>query len=200
MLLGVCGRVSRGITSTKRPGSSSSSCVNGKNEEREVGGGGGGSTGLSSERRRALPFLFFAPFPCLFFSPRPCRKPSILAARSAALYPSVGNPWAHAVPPFRILVTTLGCHRARCCVAGCGRLLWGGMWGELQSTQLRHRSNHAGLPTRGRAGRVLRGRWSRGLGGLWPALLGDGLSVVDSWIPALNCLGCVVAASRGLRH
>ena len=168
---GCVGGYHGGITGTKRQGSSSSSCVNGKNEEREVGGGGGGSTGLSSERRRALPFLFFAPFPFLFFSPRPCRKPSILAARSAALYPSVGNPWAHAVPPFRILVTTLDCHRARCCVAGCGRLLWGGMWGELQSTPLRHRLNHAGLPTQGLTAEPIRGHWSRGWEGRWPALL-----------------------------
>ena len=155
-----CGRVSPGITNTKKQ---QQQLCQWQNEERGAWWGEGESTGSQNGDGLSL-FYYFLLFP-FFPSPRPCRKLSILAARSAALYPSVGNPWAQ----FGHHIVL--CRRTGCWPAGCGRLLWGGMWGELQSTPLRHRLNHAGLPTQGLTAEPIRGHWSRGWEGRWPALL-----------------------------
>ena len=179
----LCGRVSPGITNTKKQ---QQQLCQWQNEERGAWWGEGESTGSQNGDGLSL-FYYFLLFP-FFPSPRPCRKLSILAARSAALYPSVGNPWAQ----FGHHIVL--CRRTGCWPAGCGRLLWGGMWGELQSTPLRHRLNHAGLPTRGRAGLARDGHFSHGWGRRWPALLATDRAL---WIPRFLLsvvLACGVAA------
>ncbi len=129
------------------------------------------------------PFSILVPLPFLS-SPRSYRKLSILAARSASLYPSVGNPWAHAVPPFRILVTTSGLSQKQ--VLRCR--VWTAPLGGECGVSSRARNCAIARITRGYPREaVLEGQFGATDRAVWGAVacfVGDGLSVVDSWIPA----------------
>ena len=148
-----------------------------------------------SERRRALA-LFYSLLPSLSSLPHARaeeRSPSLPPDRQRCALRSE-TPGPMRCRHFELWLPRWVDHRAGCWAAGSGRLLWGGMWGELQSTPLRHRLNHAGLPTRGRAGLARDGHFSHGWGRRWPALLATDRAL---WIPRFLLsvvLACGVAA------
>ena len=178
--LGVCGRVSRGITSTTRQGSSSS-CVNGKNEEREVRGGGGGRTG--SQNGDGLSLFYSCP-PSLSLFPTLVPK---------ALHPC--RPIGIAVPfgrkplgPCSAAISDFGDHLGVVTEAGAALQGVDGSFGGECGVSSRARNCAIARITRGYPREaVLEGQFGATDRAVWGAVacfVGDGLSVVDSWIPA----------------